>query len=290
MSRLDLEEAGGGACAQAAGAQGARGASGARRRVSISAFQPPRLRRRWPWARSCGPIASPSTAPAEGEDDERAPERLRLIAGRQRAALTAQRAIAAEAVHRARDLVSEPANVLTPKAFADACADLAEAGLEVEILDQAALKALGMNALLGVAQGSAQPPYVAVMRWQGGGSEPPLALVGKGICFDTGGISIKPAQGMEDMKWDMGGAAAVFGAMLALAGRKAAANVVGVRRPGREHALGHRAAAGRRGAEHGRQDHRDHQHRRRGPAAAGRRAALHAASGSSPRRSSTSRR
>ena len=85
-----------------------------------------------------------------------------------------------------------------------------------------------MNALLGVAQGSAQPPYVAVMRWQGGGSEPPLALVGKGICFDTGGISIKPAQGMEDMKTDMGGAAAVFGAMLALAGRKARANVVGV--------------------------------------------------------------
>ena len=79
-----------------------------------------------------------------------------------------------------------------------------------------------------MAQGSAQPPYVAVMRWQGGGSEPPLALVGKGICFDTGGISIKPASGMEDMKADMGGAAAVFGAMLALASRKARANVVGV--------------------------------------------------------------
>ena len=124
--------------------------------------------------------------------------------------------------------MSEPGNVLTPKAFADACADLANAGLEVEILDREALQALGMNALLGVAQGSALPPYVAVMQWHGGGSEPPLALVGKGICFDTGGISIKPAQGMEDMKWDMGGAAAVYGAMLALAGRKAAANVVGV--------------------------------------------------------------
>ena len=94
--------------------------------------------------------------------------------------------------------------MLTPKAFADACAELAEAGLEVEILDRAALEALGMNALLGVAQGSAQPPYVAVMRWQGGGSEPPLALVGKGVCFDTGGISIKPAQGMEDMKYGHG--------------------------------------------------------------------------------------
>ena len=79
-----------------------------------------------------------------------------------------------------------------------------------------------MNALLGVAQGSVQPPYVAIMRWHGGGSEPPLALVGKGVCFDTGGISIKPAQGMEDMKWDMGGAAAVFGAMLALAGAQGA--------------------------------------------------------------------
>ncbi len=129
---------------------------------------------------------------------------------------------------RARDLVSEPGNVLTPKAFADACAGLAEAGLEVEVLDRAELTRLGMNALLGVAQGSAEPPFVAVMRWNGGGAEPPLALVGKGVCFDTGGISIKPAQGMEEMKADMGGAAAVFGTMLALADRKARANVVGV--------------------------------------------------------------
>ena len=147
-----------------------------------------------------------------------------------------------------------------------------------------------MNALLGVAQGSAQPPYVAIMRWHGGGSEPPLALVGKGICFDTGGISIKPAQGMEDMKWDMGGAAAVFGAMLALAGRKAARQRRGRRRSGREHALGHRAAAGRRGPQHGRQDHRGDQHRRRGPAAAGRRAALHARALQAQGDRSTSRR
>ena len=165
---------------------------------------------------------------SEGEDDERAPERLRLtLPAAAAAALVPARSLA-RAVCRARDLVSEPGNVLTPRAFADACAGLAEAGLEVEILDQAALKELGMNALLGVAQGSAQPPYVAIMRWQGGGSEAPLALVGKGITFDTGGISIKPAGGMEDMKTDMGGAAAVFGAMLALAGRKARANVVGV--------------------------------------------------------------
>jgi leucyl aminopeptidase len=164
---------------------------------------------------------------AEGEEDERAPQRLWLLLPEGEAALAPVRAVA-NAVCRARDLVSEPANVLTPKAFADACADLAEVGLEVEILDREALTALGMNALLAVAQGSALPPYVAVMRWQGGGREAPLALVGKGICFDTGGISIKQAQGMEDMKWDMGGAAAVYGAMLALAGRKAKANVVGV--------------------------------------------------------------
>ena len=163
----------------------------------------------------------------EGAEDEHGLERLWVAAQGSERLLAASRTLA-DAVNRARDLVSEPANVLTPKAFADACAGLADAGLEVEILDRAALETLGMRALLGVAQGSAQPPYVAVMHWHGGGREPPLALVGKGVCFDTGGISIKPAQGMEEMKADMGGAAAVFGAMLALAGRKAKANVVGV--------------------------------------------------------------
>ena len=168
-----------------------------------------------------------------GEDDDQPPppprgtETLRLLLPEGEAALARGRAVA-EAVARARDLVSEPANVLTPKAFADACAGLAASGVEVEILDRDALAGLGMNALLAVAQGSAQPPFVAAMRWNGGGEERPLALVGKGICFDTGGISIKQAAGMEDMKWDMAGAAAVFGAMLALAGRKARANVVGV--------------------------------------------------------------
>ena len=161
------------------------------------------------------------------DEDERGPERLRVAVEGADAAIAAARSLAA-AVCRARDLVSEPANVLTPRAFADACAGLAEAGVEVEILDREELTRLGMNALLGVAQGSAEPPFVAIMRWNGGGGEAPLALVGKGVCFDTGGISIKPAQGMEEMKSDMGGAAAVFGAMLALAGRKARANVVGV--------------------------------------------------------------
>ncbi|MEK0082446.1 leucyl aminopeptidase [Benzoatithermus flavus] len=167
------------------------------------------------------------TAAEGGDEEEGEPARLWLLLPEGEAALAPVRAVA-DAVCRARDLVSEPANVLTPKAFAEACADLADMGVEVEILARDALEELGMRALLAVAQGSALPPYVAVMRWQGGGSEAPLALVGKGICFDTGGISIKPAQGMEEMKWDMAGAAAVYGAMLAVAGRKARANVVGV--------------------------------------------------------------
>jgi leucyl aminopeptidase len=102
-------------------------------------------------------------------------------------------------------------------------------GLEVEVLDRAALQRLGMNALLAVGQGSAREPRVAILRWSGGPpDQPPVALIGKGVCFDSGGISIKPAAGMEAMKGDMAGAAAVFGAMQALAGRKAGANVVGV--------------------------------------------------------------
>ncbi|HET6519867.1 MAG TPA: M17 family peptidase N-terminal domain-containing protein, partial [Geminicoccaceae bacterium] len=106
-----------------------------------------------------------------------------------------------DGVVAARDLVSEPANVLHPRAFADRCEALGELGLDVQVLDRAALGELGMNALLGVAQGSAREPYVVVMRWTGGpAEEPPVALVGKGVCFDTGGISIKPSAGMEDMK------------------------------------------------------------------------------------------
>jgi leucyl aminopeptidase len=135
-----------------------------------------------------------------------------------------------EGVRHARDLVTEPANVLTPKAFAEECRKLgAETGLDVQILEPAALRELGMNTLLAVGQGSVNEPYVAVMRWAGGPPEdPPLALVGKGVCFDSGGLSLKPADSMQDMKWDMGGAAAVFGAMKTIALRKAKANVVGV--------------------------------------------------------------
>ncbi|MGF1622775.1 MAG: leucyl aminopeptidase [Rhodomicrobiaceae bacterium] len=135
-----------------------------------------------------------------------------------------------DGVNMARDLVNEPANVLTPQEFANRAAGLSEKGLEVEILDQARLTEIGMGALLAVGQGSAQPSFVAIMRWNGADDpgEKPLLLVGKGVCFDTGGVSIKPAAGMEDMKGDMGGAAAVTGAMLALAGRKAKLNAVGI--------------------------------------------------------------
>ena len=129
----------------------------------------------------------------------------------------------------ARDLVNEPANILGPKEFADRAKALEKLGAEVEILEQAALEDLGMRALLGVAQGSERGPHVAIMKWHGGKEgDAPLVFVGKGVVFDTGGISIKPAGGMEDMKGDMGGAAAVTGLMHALAARKAKANVIGI--------------------------------------------------------------
>ena len=128
-----------------------------------------------------------------------------------------------------RDLVTEPANVIYPQTFADRCAELKKLGVVVEVLGEKEMKKLGMGALLGVAQGSVRPPRLVVMQWKGNkGRSAPVAVIGKGVVFDTGGISIKPAAGMEDMKGDMGGAAAVAGLMRALAGRKAEANVVGV--------------------------------------------------------------
>lgn len=135
----------------------------------------------------------------------------------------------ADGVVLARDLVNEPANVLGPVEFARKASELEKLGVEVEILGEKEMKKLKMAALLGVAQGSVRPPRLAVMRWNGGKkSEAPVAFVGKGVVFDTGGISIKPAGGMEEMKGDMGGAAAVVGAMHAVAARKAKANVIGV--------------------------------------------------------------
>jgi leucyl aminopeptidase len=136
----------------------------------------------------------------------------------------------AEGVALTKELVTEPANIIYPDSFVERCKHLAELGVEISVLDDKDMAALGMGALLGVAQGSRRPARLLVMKWDGtgGSQERPVALVGKGVTFDTGGISIKPAAGMEDMKWDMGGAGAVAGAMKALAGRKAKAYVVGV--------------------------------------------------------------
>ena len=135
----------------------------------------------------------------------------------------------AEGVHMTRDLVNEPANVLTTSEFAARLAEMQALGLEVEVLDEDQLAALGMRTLLSVGQGSDSPSKVVVMQWKGGAPDAaPLALVGKGVVFDTGGISLKPAAGMEDMTMDMGGAGVVAGTMRALARRKARANVVGL--------------------------------------------------------------
>ncbi len=132
-------------------------------------------------------------------------------------------------VNFARDLVNEPANILHPGEFAKRVKALSKTGLKVTVLDEKELKKQKMGALLCVGQGSAKPTYVAVMEWSGAGAKggKPVAIVGKGVCFDTGGISIKPAGGMEDMKGDMAGAACVAGLMLALAERKAKVNAIG---------------------------------------------------------------
>jgi leucyl aminopeptidase len=128
----------------------------------------------------------------------------------------------------ARELVNEPPNVLFPIEFARRAAQLRKVGVDVEVLDVKAMTKLGMGALLGVGQGSTQPSRTVIMRWNGGKrGDAPVAFIGKGVCFDTGGISIKSAGGMEDMKGDMGGAACVVGLMHALAARKAKVNVVG---------------------------------------------------------------
>jgi len=133
-----------------------------------------------------------------------------------------------EGVITARDLVNEPPNILFPVEFARRAAKLRKLGVVVDVLDVNAMKKLGMGALLGVAQGSTQPGRTVIMRWNGGKKgDQPVAFIGKGVCFDTGGISIKPAGSMEDMKGDMGGAACVVGLMQALGARKAKANVVG---------------------------------------------------------------
>jgi leucyl aminopeptidase len=167
------------------------------------------------------------------KDDEKPPASRKVTVAvgdvaAARAAFTPCAAIA-DGVLMARDLVNEPANVLYPEEFARRASTLKKVGVAVEVLDIPKLKKLGMNALLGVGLGSARESRVVVMRWNGGKKgDAPVAFIGKGVCFDTGGISIKPAAGMEDMKGDMAGAACVTGLMHALAARKAKVNAVGV--------------------------------------------------------------
>ncbi len=139
----------------------------------------------------------------------------------------------AKGVFLSRDLVSEPPNVLHPAEMADRCKKLSELGLKVEVLGPREMGRLGFGALLGVAQGSANEPRMVIMQWNGASNgrktkSKPVAFIGKGVTFDTGGISIKPAGGMEDMKWDMAGAGTVIGLMAALAGRKAKVDAVGL--------------------------------------------------------------
>jgi len=136
----------------------------------------------------------------------------------------------ADGVEFTKELITLPANVLYPESFVERCRKaLGGTGIEIVVLDDAEMEKLGMGALLGVGQGSERPSRILAMKWNGGesGAKPTL-LVGKGVTFDSGGISIKPGAGMEDMKWDMGGAGAVAGAMVALSKRKAKANVIGV--------------------------------------------------------------
>jgi leucyl aminopeptidase len=163
---------------------------------------------------------------------------IRMLAAEAAATKTAWEALkpVADGVFVTRDLVSEPPNVLTPAEMAERCEALEKLGLKVEVLGPKELAKLGFGALLGVSQGSVQEPRVVVMQWHGasdkkgkkGDRAKPLAFIGKGVTFDSGGISIKPAAGMEDMKWDMAGAGAVVGLMAALAGRKAHVDAVGL--------------------------------------------------------------
>ncbi|WP_309643449.1 leucyl aminopeptidase [Phenylobacterium sp.] len=168
------------------------------------------------------------------EPAERKPTviKTQIVTAQADAALAAFPPLAAlaDAIAFSRDLVSEPPNVLHPEEFARRVKALESLGLEVEILGEAEMAKLGMGSLLGVGQGSIRESQLAIMKWNGAAdpSAQPIAFVGKGVCFDTGGISLKPADGMEDMKWDMGGAGAVAGLMHVLAGRKAKVNAIGI--------------------------------------------------------------
>jgi len=168
------------------------------------------------------------------KDDEKPTlEGLTVTVSEARAAQTAFSRLdrIADGVFLTRDLVSEPANVIYPETLAARAKELSAVGVDVEVMGEARLRKLGMGALLAVGQGSSRESQLVVMRWNGapkGSKAAPVAFVGKGVTFDTGGISIKPAGGMEDMKWDMGGAGVVIGLMKALAGRNAKIDAVGV--------------------------------------------------------------
>ena len=180
----------------------------------------------------------------------------------------------AEATNFARDLVNEPPNVLTPTELANRASTMAQQyGLECEILDRPQMQELGMGGLLGVAQGSAEPPKFIILRYRGAtnSADKGMALVGKGITFDTGGISIKPASDMDEMKGDMAGAAAVIGAMQAIAALKPAINVTALVSINRKYAQWHRLSPWRYSAHYERQNHRNRQYRCRGSSRAGRR-------------------
>lgn len=155
---------------------------------------------------------------------------VELVSGADCSAEWAKLSEVAKGVALTRELVAEPANIIYPESFVERCQALAEIGVSITVLDEKAMADLGMGSLLGVAQGSVRKPRLLAMEWNGTGdaNAKPLVLVGKGVTFDTGGISIKPAAGMEDMKWDMGGAGAVAGTMRAVAGRKAKARIVGI--------------------------------------------------------------
>ncbi len=178
--------------------------------------------------------SSPKTEnDGEEQDDNRAAPRLTIYSkwGDRLATDFQKEQAALDGVYFARDLIHEPANVLTPPEFAQRLLALEADGLKVEILDERALRSLGMNVMLAVGQGSAQPSSAVILRWNGapsGGADGNLVFIGKGVCFNSGGISLKPGQGMEDMKGDMAGAAAVAGAMSALARRKAPVSAVGL--------------------------------------------------------------
>jgi len=168
----------------------------------------------------------------DGEDKKPSIQRLSIVCDDPKAAkkLAGPLGGVADGIEFTRDLVSEPPNILYPVEFAKRVKKLEKLGLEVEILGEKEMKKLGMGAILGVGQGSERETQLVIVQWKGAKDKDaaPVAFVGKGVTFDTGGISLKPAEGMEDMKWDMGGAGAVAGLMCALASRKAKVNAVGI--------------------------------------------------------------